>query len=434
MEKVFVIVTQCLITFAAAQISNEILPPGALKASELIALDTILPNDLNFTELLENLGSNHHSHTRFDVVQIIKSYNYSVETHTVQTEDGYILELNRITGRIDKPSPKVKQAVLLQHGLLCSSMDWVLAGPKKGLGFILSDIGYDVWLGNVRGSRYSRKHNHYTVEEAKYWNFDWHEIGLYDLPTMIDYILIETGHKKLFYIGHSQGSTAFFVMASLLPEYNDKIHAMFSLAPIAFCSRMFSPVFQFLSRIIKPVNLVANFIGLYEFKPSDAFFTKFVTELCQDNSALQPICMNAIFLITGFNWDQFDTSLLPAIISNVPAGASVRQFIHYAQIIKSGYFVQYDHGLWGNIQKYGKVGPPTYNLKNVKAPVSLHYSINDWLSHPNDVQSLYSKLPNPIGKFRVVHDNFNHLDYLWAKDVKILLYNKIISIMLRYKD
>lgn len=55
-----------------------------------------------------------------------------------------------------------------------------------------------------------------------------------DLPTMIDYILDTTGFEQLHYVGHSQGTTAFFVMASERPEYNDKIKMMHALAPIAF--------------------------------------------------------------------------------------------------------------------------------------------------------------------------------------------------------
>ena len=73
-------------------------------------------------------------------------------------------------------------------------------------------------------------------------------------------------------------------------------------------------------------------------------------------------------------------TLFPAIVAHVPAGAGVNQFVHYAQIIRSGHFRQFDHGFWGNMAKYHKMTPPSYNLKNVKAPVSLHYSVNDWLS------------------------------------------------------
>ena len=77
----------------------------------------------------------------------------------------------------------------------------------------------------------------------------WHEIGARDLPAMIDYILEKTGNKKIFYIGHSQGTTSFFVMASELPEYNNKIISMHALAPVAYCSHITSPPFRFLSLI-----------------------------------------------------------------------------------------------------------------------------------------------------------------------------------------
>jgi hypothetical protein len=58
----------------------------------------------------------------------------------VVTGDGYILTLHRIPnskGVADKPP------VLLQHGLLCSSADWVISGPGDGLGkrkYNLSDV------------------------------------------------------------------------------------------------------------------------------------------------------------------------------------------------------------------------------------------------------------------------------------------------------
>lgn len=55
-----------------------------------------------------------------------------------------------------------------------------------------------------------------------------------DLPTMIDYIIDTTEFEQLHYVGHSQGTTAFFVMASERPEYNDKVIMMHALAPIAF--------------------------------------------------------------------------------------------------------------------------------------------------------------------------------------------------------
>lgn len=88
-----------------------------------------------------------------------------------------------------------------------------------------------------------------------YFFCSWHEIGTYDLPAMIDYVLQTTGREKLFYLGHSQGTTAFFVMSTQLPEYQDKIEAMFAMAPIAYCGRMKSPFLQMLAQFTYTVDV-----------------------------------------------------------------------------------------------------------------------------------------------------------------------------------
>jgi lysosomal acid lipase/cholesteryl ester hydrolase len=67
-------------------------------------------------------------------------------------------------------------------------------------------------------------------------------MGVHDLPAEIDWVLNVTGHKKLFYIGHSMGTTMFYVMASMRPEYNDKVQLMVSLAPVAFVGHVKSPI------------------------------------------------------------------------------------------------------------------------------------------------------------------------------------------------
>lgn len=64
---------------------------------------------------------------------------------------------------------------------------------------------------------------------------------------MIDYVLEITGQEKLFYIGHSQGTTSFWVMGAERPEYNDKIKLMVALAPIAYMSNLSNPFFQLAS-------------------------------------------------------------------------------------------------------------------------------------------------------------------------------------------
>ena len=110
-------------------------------------------------------------------------------------------------------------------------------------GYILADGGYDVWLGNSRGSLYSRNHTHLNVNSKEFWNFSFHEMGIIDIPAIIDYILATTKNESLFYIGHSQGCTIFYVLCSEMPKYNSKIKAHFSLAPAVFIKHVRSPLF-----------------------------------------------------------------------------------------------------------------------------------------------------------------------------------------------
>ena len=37
--------------------------------------------------------------------------------------------------------------------------------------YYMADAGYDIWMGNLRGNRYSREHEKYTTRDSKYWDF-----------------------------------------------------------------------------------------------------------------------------------------------------------------------------------------------------------------------------------------------------------------------
>lgn len=48
--------------------------------------------------------------------------------------------------------------------------------------------------------------------------------------------------RNLLYVGHSMGTTMAFVMLASKPEYNDKIQAVFAMAPVAFMGHVKSPI------------------------------------------------------------------------------------------------------------------------------------------------------------------------------------------------
>ena len=70
----------------------------------------------------------------------------------------------------------------------------------------------------------------------------WQEMGAYDIPAMIDKIKEVTGQEKMFYVGHSMGTTGLMAMANQKPEYQETIILANFLAPIAYVDHMTSPI------------------------------------------------------------------------------------------------------------------------------------------------------------------------------------------------
>jgi len=52
----------------------------------------------------------------------------------------------------------------------------------------------------------------------------------------------ETSQTLHMYIGHSMGTTAFYVMASEVPKFNRMVRVMVSFAPVAFMKHIKSPI------------------------------------------------------------------------------------------------------------------------------------------------------------------------------------------------
>lgn len=101
--------------------------------------------------------------------------------------------------------------------------------------FILADSCYDVWLGNSRGNDYSQEHVSLNPNTStKYWDFEWEEMGIYDLPAMVDHILNVTGRSYVLYTAHGQGTTVSFMGNMFNPDLAYKIKAFFNMGPITY--------------------------------------------------------------------------------------------------------------------------------------------------------------------------------------------------------
>ncbi|XP_045777370.1 lipase 3-like [Maniola jurtina] len=385
-----------------------------------------LANRKNLVDYADKLVLEYYSNANneditLSIGDLITKYGYPVEKHAVHTEDGYKLHMFRI--------PSNGSVVFLMHGLEGSADDFVLNGPQSGLAYLLADEGYDVWMGNARGNKHSRHHKYLTPSDSEFWDFSWHDIGYYDLPAMIDRALHVSNSDTLKYIGHSQGTTVFFVMASERAEYNDKVTLMVALSPVAYMTHVKSPLVRLLAPGTPLIYGVMKTLGVYEFLPDNSLLRPIKLLMCGDAPLADILCSNFVFLIVGFDLEQLNMTNLAVILGHMPSGASVKQFAHYGQGVVSGEFRQFDLGVMGNLERYGSQTPPRYALDRVRVPVSLFYSDADWLAHPVDVDRLYNELQNAVDIHKVPYEPFNHLDFLFAKDFKRLIYKRLRKLL-----
>lgn len=87
------------------------------------------------------------------------------------------------------------------------------------------------------------------------------EVGIYDIPANIDYVLGVAKKDQLVYVGHSQGTTDLFICLSEMPEYNEKVKLMVAMAPVSYMKHCPSLILQVLARFhpqVKVRNLYKN--------------------------------------------------------------------------------------------------------------------------------------------------------------------------------
>ncbi|XP_075229742.1 lipase 3-like [Lycorma delicatula] len=364
----------------------------------------------------------------FNTSELIVKRGYTAEEYKVTTEDGYILLLTRIiTG---KPGPYCP--VLFLHGFVSASDQWLLPGRKESLAFILADNGYDVWLGDQRGNVNSRAHNKYDVDSKKFWDFSFHEYGVYDLPAYIEKILYVTKASQLSYIGHSLGACEFLVMGSERPEYLEKVKVSILLSPF------FNPPTRSQSLILNTINLFSPIIlnplvqaTKYSIFPRTKALQKAIQTLCSPKVAID-VCLTVAGDVIGDNRENLDRKLVPFYFSSVPAGASLKTEEHIIQSFKSGKTRHFSYNLVENLRRYGHITPPNYNIKNIKTPIALVYGNNDGFLDTEHIQKYAKELPNVVMNYLVEDPLFNHIDVIFGKNAAELVHKKLLKLLNNY--
>ena len=197
-----------------------------------------------------------------DFEKLCEIFGYTFEEHVLLTKDGYLLGLHRLchkqgerrAGRVGTSTGK--PVVYLHHGLLMNSEVWIcLTQPQRCIPFVLVEMGFDVWLGNNRGNKYSKKSIYHDPNSSKFWNYSIDDFAWHDIPESIDYILDVTKEPSLSYIGFSQGSAQAFAALSIHPPLNERVNVFIALAPAMSPAGLSAPIVDGLMK----ASCVANF-------------------------------------------------------------------------------------------------------------------------------------------------------------------------------
>lgn len=183
---------------------------------------------------------------------------YKLEEYAIFTPDGYILILHRLRFnsvtegdelvdfggevRQERVSDGLRPPVLLNHGAMMTSEAWLTAPTRNipdgrggqipsTLPHVLLHSGYDVFLANRRGNKYSCKHTQISTQDPAFWSYSLDEPACRDLPAVIDFICELTNFKRVSLIGFSQGAAETLAALSMAKGLQQKVNIAILLAP-----------------------------------------------------------------------------------------------------------------------------------------------------------------------------------------------------------
>ncbi|KAM7268868.1 hypothetical protein ACFE04_011034 [Oxalis oulophora] len=353
-------------------------------------------------------------------------HGYKCEEHEVTTSDGYILNMQRIPeGRFGaKNGYTNRPPVLIQHGVLVDGMTWLLNPPEENLPLILADKGFDVWIANTRGTRFSRKHVSLDPSQSDFWNWSWDELVTFDLPTFFDHVYSQT-NQKAHYVGHSLGTL--IALASFSEgRLENRLQSAALLSPIAYLSHMKTALGVVAAKAF--VGEATTLFGMSEFNPKGEEVAKFLKSLCSYPGV---DCYDYLTAFTGKNCC-LNESTIDSFLKNEPQSTATKNMVHLAQTVRDGVVAKFNYGRPDyNLMHYGEIKPPVYNLSNIPhdLPIFVSYGGQDSLSDIKDVQLLLDAFRlHDVDKLSIQYiKEYAHADFIMGVNAKDLVFNQVAS-------
>nr|GLL47287.1 triacylglycerol lipase 1 [Ipomoea trifida] len=331
---------------------------------------------------------------------LIEPSGFPCSEHSTETEDGFVLGLQRVGSSSGIVNGRMGPPVLLIHGLFMAGDAWFLNSANQSLGFILADRGFDVWVGNVRGTRWSYGHVSLSEKDKDFWDWSWQELALYDLAEMTRYIYSLTNSKVLI-VGHSQG-TIISLAAFTQPDIVEMVEGAAFLCPISYLDHITS---TFVRRLVNMyLDEVILALGIHELN------------FKRETHSVAPLCVVQVSETFTLS-NQIVLSRLILLFSSVSAYA----------VIRKGTFAKYDYGRLKNLKLYGQMKPPEFDLSKIPSslPLWMGYGGNDALADVTDVERTINELQSKPDLLYL--DDYGHIDFLLSVSAKEDVYDSMIG-------
>ena len=347
--------------------------------------------------------------------EIMDAHGYPYESHQIETDDGYLLTYFRMQAKYQNITSG-KPVFLLMHGLSDSGDSWIYNYENNSLAYVLANKGFDVWIANSRGNKFSNNHKTLNPKaDASYWDFSWQEMGEYDLPAAFEYIAKKTG-QKINYVGHSQGTIQMFAaLADQNPTVLRHLRKFAALGPVAYLNNMRSTLSRLLleSPLI-PLGQSLGLTSMFEYNKISSTIGAYVCTYFPIKCKLQTYLTNS----DDLDYDNIERYAVHQ--GHYPAGTSFRNLAHWRQIKISGKFQKYDHGTQENLKKYGQETPPEYSLEKATGDIMLFVTTADKTANVEDAQLLFDQLKKSKATVKIGYYPGGHVTFIMGKELYFL--------------
>ncbi|XP_044761633.1 lipase member J-like [Coccinella septempunctata] len=346
---------------------------------------------------------------------IIQRLGFHHKTYQITTEDGYTISVEQMHKTIKRKTP-----IIIGPGIYMNSLAFINRG-NKSLAFFLANQGYQVWIINWRGTRFSRKHSYLSPTDRNYWNMGFHKMAVFDLKSVMEKVFEESKNKGI-YIGFSMGTTIGMIFNMKEQEVAERtLKGMIHMAPIAIMDD-FKSILRYLNPLWPVVRPLASRLHHGEVLPY-----RRIRIICGSHPFQVFFCELLILPIFGNSFRFLDPLTYPITSIQNRDSISINTVEHYHQIIKSGQFIEFDFGVEENLEKYNSEQPPVYDLKKMTLPQLMLVGERDIVATRKDTQNLYEKIPEKSKCGYSLVKKYGHREFINAFDVDEILFDKVLS-------